>query len=159
MCYRSDLPWFRSQRVLAIFTDVVETTGVQPRLKCFYACALAAFLHLVILCGLISCTFELYYKPISSNTQSPSKQPIVFDHCLWTSRQKDYMYAFPLIKSIERVAWLMFHDSHVRERTHKHVCTHQFFQPHIHTRIHTYTHAHTFVGLYIMYMFTLMTKR
>ena len=41
--------------------SIYSTTGVQPRVKCVYVCSSAVCLHLVILCGLITCTFELYH--------------------------------------------------------------------------------------------------
>jgi len=61
--------WGNGSHLISIF----PTTGVQPRVKCVYVCSLATRLHLVILCGLIACTFELDYKLISYNTQSPNK--------------------------------------------------------------------------------------
>jgi len=53
--------------------SICSTTGVQPGLKCVYVCSLAVFLHLLILCGLVTCNFELDFNLINYDAQSPNE--------------------------------------------------------------------------------------
>jgi len=59
---------------MSYLKSVCSTTIVQPRVNsCCVRLSCAVFLHLVILCRLISCTSDLYHKLICYNTQGPNK--------------------------------------------------------------------------------------
>ena len=69
------------------FKSICSTTVVQPLVKCVYVCSLAAFLYMVNLCGLSTCTFELYCKLISLIHKVPINKPLLSIVVVgWSSR-------------------------------------------------------------------------